>query len=274
MKIFVHGVGVLGPGLENWEDCKRLVNANAPIPDDPPQIPNPMPSILPANERRRSSTVVRWSLHVAQEAVQNSQLSSKNMATVFASSGGETEILHKICDSLDSSTPTVSPTLFHQSVHNAAAGYWSIASGSQRPSTSLSCYDSSFGGGLLESATLLSVDQEEFVLFVAYDIVAPFPLNEARPLTAPFALALVLGNHALPVSLSMLDIALLSKPMAKPPTTMTQPSLEQLRSGNPAGGSLPLLQAIANNQTSSVYLDFLDNLQLQIDHQACQLYPN
>ena len=272
MNIFVHGVGVLGPGIENWETCRSLFTEQRPYDDS--VTPDPMPSILPTNERRRSSDIVRWSLQVAQEAVQNSQLSSKDMPAVFASSGGEVGILHKICQSLDSSTPLVSPTLFHQSVHNAAVGYWSIASGSQRPSTSLACYDSSFAGGLLEATLLLSVDQEEFVLFAAYDIPAPFPLNETRPLIAPFALAFVLGKHALPMSVSMLDITLLSEPKTKASVRLTQPSLESLRLGNPAARSLPLLQAIANNLTTSIYLDFLDNLQLRIDHQPCRVYPD
>ncbi len=270
MEIFVHGIGVLGPDMANWEACKNKLKPDAHIPEGHTQLPDPMPSILPMNERRRSSGVVRWSLQVAQEAVQQSQISSKDMATVFASSGGETEILHKICHSLTASTPMVSPTLFHQSVHNAAVGYWSIASGSQRPSTSLSCYDASFSGGLLESATLLSVNQEKFVLFVACDIAAPFPLNEARPLTAPFAVAMVLSQHALPMSLAKLTITLLSEPLETPPTTMPHASLEQLRSGSPAARSLPLLVAIANHLTTSVYLNFLDNLQLQIDHLPCQ----
>jgi len=272
MKIFVHGVGVLGPGIENWESCRRLFKEQLPYDDS--VIPDPMPSILPANERRRSSDAVRLSLQVAQEAVQHSQLNPKTMATVFASSGGEVGILHKICQSLDSSMPIVSPTLFHQSVHNAAAGYWSIASGSQRPSTSLACYDSSFGGGLLEAATLLSANQEECVLFVTYDIPAPFPLYETRPLIAPFAVAFVLSKQTLPNSVAMLDITLLPAPTGHMPTTMADPSFEPLRSGNPAARSLPLLQTMATNLASCVYVDFLDNLQLRIDYQPCPPYPD
>lgn len=272
MKIFVHGVGVLGPGIENWDSCRTLFKEQRPY--DNSVTPDPMPSILPANERRRSSEIVRWSLGVAQEAVHNSQLSPKDMAAVFASSGGEVGLLHKICESLASPMPIVSPTLFHQSVHNAAAGYWSIASNSQRPSTSLACYDSSFGGGLLEAATLLATGQEELVLYAAYDVPAPFPLSETRPLIAPFAMAFVLGKHALPISVSLLHITLLSESMAKAPTTMIHPSLESLRLGNPAARGLPLLDPIANNLTTSVYLDFLDNLQLQIDHQPCRPCPD
>ncbi len=268
MRIFVDGVGVLGPGIESWDSYRNLLKDESTY--DNSVTPDPMPSILPDNECRRSSDVVRWSLHVAQEAVKQSQMDPKTMATVFASSGGEVGILHKICQSLESPTPIVSPTLFHQSVHNAAAGYWSIASSSQRPSTSLACYDSSFAGGLLEAATLLSVNQEDCILFVAYDIPAPFPLHETRPLIAPFAIALVLSTKASPMSFSMLDISLLSETIDKRPATTLHPSLEPIRLGNPAARGLPLLQPIAKNLTTSVYLDFLDNLQLRIDLQPCQ----
>lgn len=272
MKIVVHGIGVLGPGIESWESCKNLFKEESPY--DGSVTPDPMPSILPANERRRSSDVVRWSLHVAQEAVQQSHLDPKMMATVFASSGGETGILHKICQSLDSAQPMVSPTLFHQSVHNAAAGYWSIASGSQRPSTSLACFDSSFAAGLLEAATLLSANQEECVLFVAYDTPAPFPLHETRPIIASFAMAFVLTQQKASNNMSLLDITLLPEPREHTSTTMSQPSFEQLRTGNPAARSLPLLQTMATNLSCCVYLDVLDNLQLRIDHQPCQSFPD
>ena len=93
MKVFVHGIGVLGPGIDNWQSCQRLFNEQYPY--DNSVTPDPMPSTLPANELRRSSDVVRWSLQVAQEAMQHSQLDAKTMATVFASSGGEVGILHK-----------------------------------------------------------------------------------------------------------------------------------------------------------------------------------
>ncbi len=271
MKIFVHGVGVLGPGIENWDACRALLKA--PHLYDGSVVPDPMPSILPANERRRSSEIVRWSLTVAQEAVHNSQLSPKDMAAVFASSGGEVGILHKICLALALPNRIVSPTLFHQSVHNAAAGYWSIASASQRPSTSLACYDGSFAGGLLEAATLLVGGKEEYVLCAAYDVPAPFPLFETRPLIGPFALAFVLGKQPLPISLSQLEISLLTERVARNPVTMHPPSLESLRLGNPAARGLLVLQALVHNLTTSIYLDFLDNLQLRIAIQPCRPSP-
>ncbi len=269
MKAFIQGIGIVGPGFSDWDTCHRVLTGLDGY--HPSRCSDPSPTILPANERRRSSEVVRWALEAAQQATQMAQTDPQQLPTVFASSGGETEILHKICHSLTQTPPMVSPTLFHQSVHNAAAGYWSIACTSQKASTSLSCYDSSLAGGLLEAMTRLAVEQEDQVLLVAYDIAAPPPLYEARPLTGPFAVALVLGNHPSPRAICHVDVELLSESQQHT-TTMDLPELESLRAGNPAGHVLPLLQALARNQDSLIFLDFLDNLQLQIQIDPCQLY--
>src|SRR3546814_20327507 len=62
----------------------------------------------------------------------------------------------------------VSPTDFHNSVHNAAAGYWGIGTGSRAPSTTLAGYDESFALGLLE-AGLQVVGDRRAVLLVVFD---------------------------------------------------------------------------------------------------------
>ena len=107
-------------------------------------LPDPDAGLLPANERRRSTVGVRWALHVAQEAMAQSRLDPRDVATVFASSGGEMGVLDQLCRALATTERIISPTLFHQSVHNTAAGYWGIATSCQQSSTALSCYDDSW----------------------------------------------------------------------------------------------------------------------------------
>ncbi len=114
------------------------------------------------------------------------------MYTVFASSGGDSEVLDKICTALTLPDRPVSPTQFHHSVHNTPAGYWSIATGCTQPSLSLSAYDSSFSAGLLEAAALAWAEAVR-VLLIAYDLPLPFPLSERRRIVAPFAVALLLN---------------------------------------------------------------------------------
>ena len=265
MHVYINAIGVLGSGLSNWDNTCQVLLGECPYGETHP-IPDPSPSCLKPNELRRSSPVVRWSLHVAQEAIERSQLKPQDVATLFTSSGGETDILHKICLTLLSADVAISPTLFHHSVHNAAAGYWSISVQSQQSSSSMSCYDSSFCAGFLEAGTLCYT-KDIPVLLVSYDLPPPSPLFEARPLVAPFALACVLTRHPLPQSLCKLNMHLNSENLGVI-TKMNEPNLETLRGGNPDARSLPLLTGIAQGK-AQVVLDYLEDQQLAIDVSPC-----
>jgi hypothetical protein len=260
MRTYVNGIGALGPGLCDWP-ASRLVLAGKHCYryKDPAA---PAASILPPNEHRRSSEAVRWAIQVAHEAIAQAGTDPQSLATVFASSCGEAGVLDQICTALAMPQRSVSPTLFHQSVHNAAAGYWGIATACQRSSTAVACYDSSFASGLLEAAAYLSMDEEP-VLLVAYDIPPPPPLLEARPVRAKFAVGFTLTHHPAPNSFAEFCIELTGKCL-QPETTMKDKGLEALRLGTPAARSLPLLAAIAKNRSTRVRMDCLDQ-QLRID---------
>jgi hypothetical protein len=269
MELFIHGIGVCAPGLPDWPGACEVLLQHTTYSESP--LPQPEPTFLPPNELRRSSDVVKWSLHVAQEALHYGKIKSSEVATVFASSGGETGILHQLCLALAKPDRIISPTLFHHSVHNAASGYWTIGAESQQPSVSLACFDSSFCSGLLETATMLQAEQTP-VLFVVYDLAPPPPLYAARPLIAPFATAFLVGSQQLPHSLAHLLIQLI-QPRGEE-TKMKEPLIEGLRKGNPAARALPLLQAIATGGTASVLLNYLDHHQLIIDVTTCQSCQN
>ncbi|GJL63035.1 MAG: hypothetical protein NPIRA04_16890 [Nitrospirales bacterium] len=267
MRLYLNGIGVLGPGLVGWPHVQRIL-AGTLAYDQSLAIPDPTPTCLKPNELRRSSHIVRWSLTVAQEAIEQAQSEPQNLATIFSSSGGETDILHNICLSLCEAEPVLSPTLFHHSVHNAAAGYWSIAVQSQQPSISLSCYDSSFCGGLLEAAVFCTT-QNTPALLVSYDLPPPHPLFEARPLVNPFAIALVMSSEYVPQSLSTLDVTLHHRKIESS-NRMTNDALERLRLGNPAARALPLLAGLAQQQDQKkIILDYLDDQQLALEINPC-----
>jgi hypothetical protein len=130
MELYVNGIGTLGPGLAGWAGSRAVLAGESPSCETTP--PEPSASLLPPNERRRSSESVRWALHVAQEAMQQAEADAREVTSVFASSDGETGVLDRLCTALAMPQRTISPTLFHHSVHNAASGYWGIATGSQR----------------------------------------------------------------------------------------------------------------------------------------------
>lgn len=265
MNVSIQGIGLLAAGLDGWRAGRAVLAGTEPFA--PVAVPDPEAALLPPNERRRSSDCVRWAVHVAQEAIAQSGLDPCEVPTVFASSGGEMGVLDTLCRTLAMPERVISPTLFHQSVHNTASGYWGIATSCQQSSTALSCYDDSFAAGLLEAITFVCVEQRP-VLLVAYDLSVPAPLNEARPITAGFAVALVLVPSS-DCSLSGVRLRL-DEAHQDEPTGLIDPALERVRQENPAARSLPLLRAIATGSSQRVTLGLLDSQQLVLEIDPCR----
>lgn len=270
MRIYVEGVGLRAQGLAGWPSSREILSRQKPYTQD--DLPPPIPTCLPPNELRRSSEVVRWALVVAEETLAGTHGQASDVATVFSSSGGETDIWHQLCDCLSTTNRSVSPTLFHHSVHNAVAAYWSIGTGSMQPSISLACYDCSFAGGLLESA-VQSLVEERRVLLVTYDLPPPHPIYAARPLIGGFCVGLLLANRESSDSKSVLTLTLLHDPQGQE-TRMDEPRLESLRRGNPAARSLPLLASIATGLSQKVTLRYFHDQDMSIDVEPCQASPS
>jgi hypothetical protein len=265
MKVAIQGIGLLASGLAGWETGRAVLAGHGPF--QPGEMPDPEAALLPPNERRRSSDCVRWAVHVAQEAIVQSGLDPREVPTVFASSGGEMGVIDAVCRTLATPDRVISPTLFHQSVHNTAAGYWSIATTCQQSSTALSCYDDSFAAGLLEAITFVCVEQRP-VLLVAYDLAVPAPLNEARPISAGFAVAFVLAP---PSDAAFATMQLhLTETDQEPASHLQDLALEQVRLGNPAARSLPLLKALATVGSERVIVSLLESQQLVLDIDSCR----
>jgi hypothetical protein len=197
------------------------------------------PTSLPANERRRAPLGVRLALRAADEAVASAAVDASALASVFATSDADMEIIHRICAQLAEPERNVSPTDFHNSVHNAACGYWSIGTGARGPSTAISAYDFNLAAALLESLAQLSIDETD-VLLVLFDVPPPPPLYAARPVAHPAAVAMLLGRERSAHTLANLSIC-----EATTEQTMADAGLEALRSANPAARALPLLQMLA-----------------------------
>lgn len=138
---------------------------------NPTDAGRPQPSILPPNERRRAPDTVAVALEVAQAACLNAGRDPAQLPTVFASTYGDLAITDYMCSTLARAPLTLSPTRFHNSVHNAAAGYWSIATGSRQPYCALGAGRYTFAAGLFAAALQVCADGID-VLLVAYDIDA------------------------------------------------------------------------------------------------------
>ncbi len=253
MRVYVEGVGLWGAGLEGWAASRDvLVGNSAYVPAAVAAPPSPL---LPANERRRAVATVRLALQVGAEAFANARRDPSTTATVFASSGGDGETLHAILQSLASAELDVSPTRFHNSVHNAPAGYWTIATKSREPSTSLCAFDASFVAGLLDAAAQTTIDTRAVAL-IGYDLPYREPLHSVRPIGSTFGVALILTPSPTRGSLAGLTIGL-GRDLGAP-TAIADPALEALRRGNPAARSLPLLAALARGDAAELVLEYVN----------------
>lgn len=264
MRVFVDGVGVIGPGLDGWESSLPILTGREAYREG--EMPRLTAARLPPAERRRATAVTRLALEVAEQAIP-AGVDPKRMATVFASSGGEVEIIDRIFCELATAERQISPTQFHNSVHNAASGYWSIATGSQCASTSLGCFDDSFTAGLLEAA-VQAVTEAMPVLLIAYDFPPLPPIAEFRPLRAPFGTALLLNAERSAHSLMELRLAFGADPPADL-SRMSDPRLEALRAGNPAARGLPLLAALAVGEPANIVLNCSLTGSLRLRAQPC-----
>ena len=259
---WVEGVGLLGPGLPDWPSA-ALVLAGAASYDPRPTVLPPLECLPPA-ERRRTGKVVRLALSVGLEATTRAGADASKLPAVFSSSGGDGENCHEICQVLAGADRQISPTRFHNSVHNAASGYWGIATGATAASNALCAYDASFGAGLLEALTQIDVD-ETAVLLITYDADYPEPMRSVRPIPDAFAAALLLTPSVQPASLAQLTVDL----SAAPAERLSDPRLEALRAQVPAARSLPLLRRIARRERGAAVLDYLESLSLNVEVSPC-----
>jgi len=259
----IEGIGVLGPGLPDWPVTAQVLTAAAPWAPAPTVLPAAVR--LPSAERRRTGTVVRLALAVGLEAVGRAGIDPARLPTVFTSSGGDGENCHEMCEVLATPERQLSPTRFHNSVHNAPAGYWGIATGATAAANSLCAHDASFGAGLLETLCQVAVEHTA-VLLIAYDASYPEPMRSVRPIPDAFGVALLLAPEATASSLARLELTG-SEARAD---RMSDAALESLRVSIPAARSLPLLARLARRLPGRVVIDYLDGACITLEVSACR----
>ena len=259
---YIEGIGLLGPGLADWPTSQSILNGQQPYHSQKTILPPP--ALLASAERRRCGAVVKLTLATGLEAITAAGLDAASLPSVFSASGSDGDNCHAICEMLASDDRQISPTRFHNSVHNAAAGYWSIATGAMTPSSVLCAYDASFSAGLLEAITQVVIDNTRTVL-VTYDTPYPEPLHSCRPISDALSISLVLAPQQSKQSLAKITISLTDADADQ----MADNGLERLRSSIPTARGLPLLQSIAMQQSTQVILDYLDATRIAVAITPC-----
>ncbi|MDZ4141348.1 MAG: beta-ketoacyl synthase chain length factor [Methylotenera sp.] len=259
---YIEGIGLLGPGLTDWRSARTVLAGQQPYFSSKAVIP--APELLPAAERRRASDIVKLTLATSLEAIATAGLEAASLPSVFSFSNGDGLNCHTICEMLASDDRQISPTRFHNSVHNAAAGYWSIATGTMASSSVLCAFDAGFGAGLLDALTQVVVDGSRCIL-MASDTPYPEPMFSNRSIPDNFGIALVFAPQASSQTIAQIKVSISHDKACK----FNDATLESLRMAIPAARGLPLLQAIAQQKNRRVVLDYLDNTRLAIEVSPC-----
>jgi hypothetical protein len=217
--------------------------------------------LLPPAERRRAPDTVALALEVAARACEAAGRDPKTLASIFASTHGDLAISDTICDTLAKTPSLTSPTKFHNSVHNAAAGYWTIGTGCVKPYTSVSGYYFTFGQGLLE-ACVQALSEEAPVLYVAFDIEARGPVGTMQPSRGVFAGALVLAPATSERTVARLawEVCEVDEPRQSEPRTSNAALVE----GNAMANGLVLFEALADDVERDIAQTLAPQLSLAI----------
>jgi hypothetical protein len=208
---------------------------------------------------------VLLAIEVAGQAVAMSALDASTLACVFASSHGDQPIMDYMCAVLASAPAELSPTRFHNSVHNAPAGYWTIATGCHAPSNAVCAQQASFGAGLLEAASLVVADARP-VLLVCSDTAGSGPLAEVTGCPAPFACALVLAPQPGACTLGRLDLHLCPASIADASSASPLPA--GWLASSPSASALPLLALLARG-TGRCRLMAAESLGMDVHLEEC-----
>lgn len=248
----VIGLGAWGPGFNQWQELSARLLQDT-ISDDEWQSVAPKPAVIPANERRRSPLPVKIAVETSSQALEMSGLSSADVACVFGSGLGDTEITDYMCRVLNTELKQLSPTKFHNSVHNAAAGYWTISSACMKSANSIAAYHETAGMALLEAVSQC-VLHNEAVMITLFDTKAHSAYQQIFSCRDSFSASLLICPESYSHSNASLASLTLDVGAAETLTSIQNKRLDSLRDENPAAKILSLLEPIANSSDAEIVL--------------------
>jgi hypothetical protein len=246
----IAGAAFWAPTLPGWPLARAALRGEA-APQDPPAR-RPAPELLPPAERRRAPDSVALALEAASAAVAASGLAPQSLPSVFVSAHGDLAISDHLCSMLASTPTLISPTRFHNSVLNAAAGYWTMGVGCHEASTALTAFEHSFANGLLIAATQCLADERP-VLLVGFDVPAAGALRSVTRSEGLLAVALVLSTDMSGQRIASFDAALGPRTEGSAAPAPSSPAAQSL-AGNALADALPFFEALARDDTPALIL--------------------
>lgn len=263
MRLRIAGIGAWGPGFSDWPSLSEWLRGG----NEPAErvTARPAPECIPPRERRRAPLSVKLAVAVAEQACAMAQVTPEDAVCVFASGMGDMDITDYMCRTLASDQPLVSPTKFHNSVHNAPVGYWSISQGAKRSSNAVAGFLDTVPISLLEAATQCVTEQVP-VLWASQDIASPEPFRMIADIPEACAFALLLlpesddADSSAKIAGTSISLALSESTPAWP--VLQADTLKSFYENNPTARLLPLLEAMAGARDRALSLPLSDSMSL------------
>jgi hypothetical protein len=240
MRVWLSGIGISAAGVPDWESARAFIAGDREF--ELFEYRYRAPELLGGAERRRCPVSVKLALDVAEQARAMAGVEGADMAGVFASMTSDGPIVTRCLATLADDPHYLSPTDFHNSVHNAAVGYWAIATGSRHGATSLTAAEDSFAAALLKGV-MQALSGDVPVLLCVYDVPFDAPLDVRVGIPVPFGAAMVLHGTPPATNLASLDLALEEGEAA--PSRPLRDFWSGVFETNPAAGIIPLAEQIA-----------------------------
>jgi len=260
----IQGIGVWGPGFSNWSELRNCFQKKADF--DEAQPSGPKPEVIPANERRRAPLPVKLAIETSSQASDHAGINPNQLNCVFSSGFGDIDITDYMCRTLNTETMQLSPTKFHNSVHNAPAGYWTISTNCMQSANSVAGFEVSTTVTILEAVAHLTTSGEPALLTFC-DVPAKGPLIPVLVNQLPFSASIVLTpisegddleDDAIDITLSVV-----AEPAEWPDLTMS--SLQTLYQHNPSAKILCLLEALSNGDSNEILMPLSAETSLKLE---------
>ena len=254
----LEGLAFWSPGLPGWPIARAAFRGEGTAVEPPAK--RPAPEILAPAERRRAPDSVALALEVASAALADAGRRGQTLPSVFTSAHGDLAVNDYMCTTLASQPTLISPTRFHNSVHNASAGYWTIGTGTMAASSALTAFTHSFAAGLLEAATQCVADDVP-VLLVAFDVAAVGALASVTTSDGMLACALVLAPVPASAAGPVFECALVpgTRATAQPKSVAARRLL-----GNAMADALPLFESLALASNDALDLPLSGSMFLRV----------
>lgn len=270
----VLGVGAWGNGFHNWHDLTVLLNGQDSIYKntvDQDSIDQdlikettkaPKSEVIPANERRRAPLAVKLAVETSSQAVQMAELDAKDLPCVFVSGLGDTQLTDYMCKVLAGENKALSPTKFHNSVHNAAAGYWTISTGCMQSANSVAGFEESVSLTLME-ALIQAKSTNSAMLLTFYDAPSSEILQPLLKNQQSFAFSLVIDPYEQSKNGFGYTAEINHQKVSWPKMVLREP-LQHSYEFNPVGRILPFAKIITKDEDAIVSMPLSSETSLTI----------